>query len=67
LYIELTKLCTVGAIVLWDHNNLQWCTMEMQCITMRATCDNILCKVTMELSAFPDVALGSVLDQNMLD
>jgi len=29
LYIELTKPCTVGAIVLWDHNNLQWRTMEM--------------------------------------
>jgi hypothetical protein len=28
LYIELTKWCTVGAIVLQDHNNLQWCTME---------------------------------------
>ena len=33
----------------------------MQCITMRATCDNILCKVTMELSAFPD-ADGPDLD-----
>jgi len=54
LYIELTKLCTVGAIVLRDHNNLQWRTMETWCITMGAMHDNIPCKVTMELSAFPD-------------
>jgi len=55
LYIELTKLCTVGAIVLWDHNNLQWRTMEMWCITMGVMRDNIPCKVTMELLVFPDV------------
>lgn len=53
--IAFTKLCTVSAIVLQYHNELQWCTMELWCITMRAMCDNIPCKVTIELSVFPDV------------
>ena len=34
----------------------QWCTMELWYITMRAMCDNIPCKVTIELSVFPDDA-----------